>query len=160
MRVVLRAALAAIVLSACGGAAATTPPPASSDEPRGNASNAGHVPDPAHIEGPLWSYTTSSTCDTRTSHGELTWVWDRATSTYLESGWAEWDTGDPVHVDWACVLRWESSTEELVGECPEKTGAPTLVRWREVAPVGGLHAWQLDWVTEGDGCVMTAIARR
>jgi hypothetical protein len=152
--------VAALFLAACGSAAATTPPPAAAGPgPSGNSSNASHVADPAHIEGPLWSYTTSSTCDTRTSHGELHWVWDHATSTYIESGWAEWDTGDPVHVDWTCILRWESTSEELVGECPEKTGEPTLVRWRELPPTAGLHAWQLDWVTDGD-CVMSAIARR
>jgi hypothetical protein len=157
--VAARSSILALLLAACGGAASATPPPATAAEPRGNSSNAGHVADPAHIEGPEWSYTTASTCDSRTSHGELTWTWNASNSTYLEVGWAEWDTGDPVHVDWSCVLRWESTSEELVGECPEKTGGPTLVRWRELAPTGGLHAWQLDWTTT-DGCTMTAIARR
>jgi len=151
------------LLMACGGGTATTSPaatPASHGPtgPSANSSNAGHVNDPAHIDG-TWSYTTSSTCDTLTAHGEVIWAWDHDAAEYLETGWAEWDTGDPAHVDWTCTLRWEATTEELVGICPEKTGETTSIRWRELPETGGLRAWELAWTTSA-GCSYSGIARR
>jgi hypothetical protein len=151
----------ALALTACGGAAATTTPPATASHhasgPSANSSNAVHVDDPAHIAG-TWSYIYSSSCDDMRGHGEVVWTWNHDTAEYSETGWVEWDSGDPGHSDWACTLRWEATTEELVGVCPDKTGESTTSRWVELPEAGGLRAWELAW-SSGD-CSYSGIARR